>query len=191
MLLNSVLRPGRSTLFSNTVYTVLPGDDVEAARAWVGSIREALPRQVTMLAGIGAGATSAELPASRLEADECLALHGVRPGTKSAIAYDEAWDDILVQRLRAAAASGRAPARGPITELRRHDSANATSYVATLRAWLEAQGDLAEAAERLEVHPNTIRYRLRKMAEVAELRLDQPAKRLAMIIELAVSDPAP
>ncbi|MFK0246900.1 PucR family transcriptional regulator [Amycolatopsis azurea] len=184
-------RPGRSTLFSNTVYTVLPGDDVAAARAWVGSIREALPRQVTMLAGIGAGAASAELPASRREADECLALHDVRPTSSSAIAYDEAWDDILVQRLRAAAASGRAPARGPITELRRHDSANATSYVATLRAWLEAQGDLAEAAERLDVHPNTIRYRLRKMAEVTDLRLDQPAKRLAMIIELAVSDPAP
>lgn len=184
-------RPGRSTLFSNTVYTILPGDDVAAATTWADSIREALPRQVTAVAGIGAGAATAELPAARREADECLALHDARPGAYTTIAYDEVWDDILVQRLRAAAEAGRAPVRGPITELRRHDQANATSYVATLRAWLEAQGDLAEAAERLDVHPNTIRYRLRKMAEVTELRLDQPAKRLAMIIELAVSDPAP
>ncbi|MDX3192718.1 helix-turn-helix domain-containing protein [Streptomyces sp. MN03-5084-2B] len=45
------------------------------------------------------------------------------------------------------------------------------------------------AAERLGVHPDTIRYRLRKMAEVTTLQLDVPAKRLAMIIELVVSDP--
>lgn len=181
-------RPGRSTLFGNTVYTILPGDDVAAARAWISGIREALLRQVRVTAGIGAAASSAELPASRREADECLALHDARPGMDAAIAYDESWDDILVLRLRAAAASGRAPARGPITDLRRHDTANATSYIATLRAWLEAQGDLAQAAARLDVHPNTIRYRLRKMAEVTTPRLDLPSKRLAMIIELAVSD---
>jgi DNA-binding PucR family transcriptional regulator len=175
-------------LFGNTVYTILPGDDVAAARAWVGGMRSALPSQVRVIAGVGAAASSAELPASRREADECLALHDARPATATAIAYDESWDDILVLRLRAAAASGRAPTRGPIADLRRHDTAHATSYIATLRAWLEAQGDLVQAAERLDVHPNTIRYRLRKMAEVTTLQLDLPAKRLAMIIELAVSD---
>ncbi|GAA3573410.1 helix-turn-helix domain-containing protein [Amycolatopsis ultiminotia] len=182
-------RPGRSTLFSNTVYTVLPGDDVAAARAWVDALCAALPGQVKVVAGVGAAATTAELPASRREADECLALHDARAVPETAIAYDESWDDILVLRLRAAAAAGRAPTRGPISDLARHDTAHATSYVATLRAWLETQGDLTQAAERLGVHPNTIRYRLRKMAEVTNLQLDQPGKRLAMIIELAVSDP--
>ncbi|ATY10446.1 PucR family transcriptional regulator [Amycolatopsis sp. AA4] len=182
-------RPGRSTLFSNTVYTVLPGEDVETARAWIDGIRDALPAQVTVAAGIGAPASTAELPASRRESDECLALHDVRPKPGATVAYDESWDDILILRLRAAAAAGRAPARGPIADLARHDAANSTSYVATLRAWLETQGDLTEAAERLGVHPNTIRYRLRKMADVTPLRLDLPAKRLAMIIELAVADP--
>ncbi|WP_033294840.1 PucR family transcriptional regulator [Amycolatopsis jejuensis] len=180
-------RPGRSTLFSNTVYTVLPGEDVATARAWIDGIREVLPAQVTVAAGIGAAASTAELPASRRESDECLALHDA--GGDATVAYDESWDDILILRLRAAAAAGRAPARGPIADLARHDAAHATSYVATLRAWLETQGDLTEAAERLGVHPNTIRYRLRKMAEVTPLRLDLPAKRLAMIIELAVADP--
>ncbi|MFD2469717.1 PucR family transcriptional regulator [Amycolatopsis silviterrae] len=182
-------RPGRSTLFSNTVYTVLPGEDVAAARAWIDGIRDALPAQVTVAAGIGAAASTAELPASRRESDECLALHDVRPKPGATVAYDESWDDILILRLRAAAAAGRAPARGPIADLARHDAAHSTSYVATLRAWLETQGDLTEAAERLGVHPNTIRYRLRKMADVTPLRLDLPAKRLAMIIELAVADP--
>ncbi|MDI5976166.1 PucR family transcriptional regulator, partial [Amycolatopsis magusensis] len=91
-------RPGRSTLFSNTVYTVLPGEDVTAARKWVGAIGAALPAQVTVVAGISAAAAVAELPAGRQEADECVALHDVRPGTGAAIAYDESWDDILVLR---------------------------------------------------------------------------------------------
>ena len=182
-------RPGRSTLFSNTVYTILPAEDVAAARKWIDTMRAALPGQVTVVAGIGGAATFAELPASRQEADECVALHEAQPGGDAAIAYDESWDDILVQRLRAAAAAGRAPARGPIADLARHDAEHGTSYLGTLRAWLETQGDLAQAAERLGVHPNTIRYRLRKMAEVTTLQLDVPAKRLAMIIELVVADP--
>ena len=72
-----------------------------------------------------------------------------------------------------------------MAELRRHDQANSTDYVVTLRAWLEAQGDPAEAGERLGVHENTVRYRLRKMAEITNLSLDDAKKRLAMMIELA------
>ena len=110
-----------------------------------------------------------------------------RPGAAPA-AYDESWDDILLQRLRTAARSGRSPDRGPVAELRRHDHAHDTEYVATLQAWLEAQGDPAEAGERLGVHENTVRYRLRKMAEIANLQLDDAKKRLAMMIELAATD---
>lgn len=77
------------------------------------------------------------------------------------------------------------PARGPVAELRRHDATQSTQYVATLHAWLTAQGDLAQAGEALGVHENTVRYRLRKMAEVTTLDLDDPHKRLAMTIELA------
>ena len=68
----------------------------------------------------------------------------------------------------------------------RHDAEHGTRYIETLRAWLEAQGELGEAAARLGVHPNSVRYRLRKMGSITTLRLDAPEKRLAMIIALAV-----
>ncbi|WP_214416279.1 PucR family transcriptional regulator [Sphaerisporangium fuscum] len=180
-------RPGRSALFGNTLYTVLPcASDVTPARDWLASISGVLPRPVTVFAGIGGAAEAAQLPASRREADESLALRAARPGGAPAVVYDESWDEILLQRLRAAAASGRTPARGPVAELTRYDAERGTRYVPTLRAWLEAQGDLGTAAERLGVHPNTVRYRLRKMAEITNLQLDVPEKRLAMIIALAV-----
>jgi hypothetical protein len=180
-------RPGRSALAGNTVYTLLPGEQVAPARRWVSGLRAALPERVTVLAGISGPAEVADLAAARQEADECLALHEVSPRAAPP-AYDESWDEILLQRLRTAARSGRSPDRGPVAELRRHDQANATDYVATLRAYLESQGDPVAAGERLGVHENTVRYRLRKMAEITNLPLDDARKRLAMLIELAASD---
>lgn len=185
-------RLGRSALFGNTVYTVLPcgKDDLGRARSWIDAVVAELPGHVTVAAGIGGPADALSLPAGRQEADEALALHGARPGG-AAVAYDESWDEVLLQRLRVAASSGRAPTRGPIVELRRHDTEYSTRYIETLRAWLQAQGDVADAAGRLQVHPNTVRYRLRRMDEVTSIDLDRPDKRLAMIIALAALDDTP
>ena len=181
-------RPGRSALAGNTVYTVLPGEQAATARRWITGLRAALPELATVLAGISGTAEVADLAAARDEADECLALHEVTSRSSAPPAYDESWDEILLQRLRTASRSGRSPNRGPVAELRRHDRAHETDYVATLRAWLEAQGDPIEAGERLGVHENTVRNRLRKMAEITNLPLDDARKRLAMMIELAATD---
>jgi hypothetical protein len=181
-------RPGRSALAGNTVYTLLPGDQSETARRWVSGLRAALPDDVILAAGISGAALVADLPTARHEADESLALHEASPPGAGSVVYDESWDDILLQRLRTAARSGRSPDRGPVAELRKHDHAHASEYVATLQAWLEAQGDPTEAGERLGVHENTVRYRLRKMAEIANLQLDDAKKRLAMMIELAAAE---
>ena len=186
-------RPGRSALAGNTVYTVLPGAEAQAASGWVAGLRAALPEPVTVLAGISGPATAAELALARSEADECLALHEVRHGDaqnrdEQVPVYDEAWDEILLQRLRIAGRAGRAPQRGPVAELRAHDQAHGTQYAETLRAWLEAQGDLAGAGRALGVHENTVRYRLRKMVELTQLDLGDARKRLAMMIELAATE---
>ncbi|TDQ00435.1 PucR family transcriptional regulator [Labedaea rhizosphaerae] len=181
-------RPGRSAVAGTTLYTVLPGDGTSAARAWVTALRAALPADLTVMAGISAPAAADSLPAARQEADECLALHETRYSSSVPPAYEESWDQILLQRLRTAARSGRAPARGPVTELRRHDAEHGTHYVATLRAWLRAQGDTGEAGRQLGVHENTVRYRLRKMTELTALDLQDADKRLAMTIEVAALD---
>lgn len=186
-------RPGRSALFANTVYTVLPsGDDAATARQWVDSLAAEMPDGVRLLAGVGGAAGPLELAAGRQEADESLAVHTTerrgRAPSAATVVYDEAWHEILLRRLRNAASAGRTPSRGPVAELNRYDRERGTDYVATLRAWLECQADLGTAASRLGVHPNTVRYRLRRMAELTPLDLDDPDKRLAMIISLAAQD---
>lgn len=180
-------RPGRSALFANTIYTVLPcGDNPAPTRDWLHTVSSSLPDHVTIAAGIGAAATPGQLSTSRNEADESLALHTTRPGCDP-ISYDESWDQILLQRLRTAAASGRVPTSSPLADLAQHDATHATRYLPTLHAWLWAHADLTIAARRLDVHPNTVRYRIRKMHEITDLHLDDPDKRLAMLIALAVT----
>jgi len=179
-------RPGRSALIGNTLYTIFGSDSLPAARTWIDDIRGSLPEHAVVTAGIGGVASVAELSASRQEADECLALHGTRPEGSPPVAYDESWDDILLRRLRAVSQAGRRPQRGPIGDLRRHDAEHGTRFVSTLRTWLETGGDLPVTAKQLGVHPNTVRNRLRKMHEVTTLELDDPRKRRAMIIALAV-----
>jgi len=60
--------------------------------------------------------------------------------------------------------------------------------VATLRAYLDAFGDITEAARRVSVHPNTFRYRIRRLVELFEVDLANPEERL--VIELQLRLPA-
>jgi hypothetical protein len=54
----------------------------------------------------------------------------------------------------------------------------------TLRAWLDAHGDVTAAAAALHVHPQTVRYRLAGLREVFGGALDDPAQRLELAIAL-------
>ncbi|PSR58925.1 PucR family transcriptional regulator [Nocardia sp. MDA0666] len=178
-------RLGRSTLFGNTVYTVLPaGDDPAPAYRWIADIAASLPAHMSVVAGIGGCADARELPASRQEADECMALPAAT--TPAPACYDTAWDRVLIQRLRSMASTGRLPSRDPVAQLAEIDERAGTHYLPTLKAWLEAHGDPNTAARALDVHPNTVRHRMRRMRELDFLDPDDPAKRTAMLIALSI-----
>lgn len=181
-------RPGRSALFANTVYTILPHEDGEAAREWVRALAREMPEGVEVFAGIGGPAGPDELVDSRREADESLAVHAAKPAGSPVVVYDDSWHEILLRRLQHVAAGGRSPARGPVAELRRHDQEQGTRLITTLRTWLEVQGDLGAAAARLEIHPNTVRNRMRKVTQVGALDLEDPDTRLALVIALAAEE---
>jgi acyl-CoA synthetase (AMP-forming)/AMP-acid ligase II len=48
------------------------------------------------------------------------------------------------------------------------------SLLGTLRAWFDAGGSAAETGKRIYVHPNTVRYRLRRLQEHTGRSLDDP-----------------
>jgi DNA-binding PucR family transcriptional regulator len=75
---------------------------------------------------------------------------------------------------------------GPVARLFTYDAQHHTNLVETLRAWLDAFGDIGAAAASVYVHPNTFRYRLRRLAEVGGLDLTDPDARFAAMLQLRV-----
>jgi PucR family transcriptional regulator, purine catabolism regulatory protein len=71
---------------------------------------------------------------------------------------------------------------GPLIE---HDRLRKGNLVATLRAYLET-GEQQHAAQKLRVHPNTLRYRLDRIREISGVDLEDPETRLNLAVALRV-----
>jgi DNA-binding PucR family transcriptional regulator len=59
----------------------------------------------------------------------------------------------------------------------------------TLAAWLTAMGDGQAAARALQVHPQTVRYRLRQLNDLFGAALSDPASRLRLTLALCWNVP--
>lgn len=147
------------------------------------TLRETLT-EAQALAAAGAAASLAELPRSMAQAQEALGLlrAGLVPGTVAD--YQDTWAVLALHRLATAAIASGVVDVGPLPELRRHDEANGTEYVHTLYEWLRHPGEPRTAGQALGIHPNTLRYRMRRIAEVANVDLSAPDIRLALLTQL-------
>ncbi len=56
----------------------------------------------------------------------------------------------------------------------------------TLRAYLDSFGDIGAAAQSLQVHPNTVRYRVRRIEKLLSISLADPEARLVFSLGLRV-----
>lgn len=72
-------------------------------------------------------------------------------------------------------------ALGPLVE---HDNRKHSDLVRTLNGFFEANGNLAKAAQQLDVHRNTLVYRLDRIADLTELDLDDADNRLILHLAL-------
>ncbi|OLT46459.1 DNA-binding protein [Saccharomonospora sp. CUA-673] len=145
---------------------------------------QAGPKAGELHAAAGGAYPLGALAQSRAEADEALGLlrSGVVPGRT--VTFDEVWTPLTLHRTATVARTADVPGLGPLRVLVEHDHAHGTEYVDTLYHWLRRPGDPRGAAADLRVHPNTLRYRMRKLLEVAGVDLDDPDVRLALTAQL-------
>jgi hypothetical protein len=94
-------------------------------------------------------------------------------------------ESLLLELGDLVAARGDAPL-GAVAALSAYDAAAGTALVATLRAWLDNFGDVVAAAGSLFIHPNTLRYRLRRIGEISGLDLGDPEARFAAMLDLRI-----
>ncbi|MFE0105246.1 PucR family transcriptional regulator [Streptomyces sp. NPDC059009] len=92
--------------------------------------------------------------------------------------------DALLLEMRDLAIANRDELSGPLAELAAYDARHGARLVETLRAWLDAFGDVIAASASVFVHPNTFRYRIRRVSEVGGLDLGDPATRFAAMLQL-------
>ncbi|TVZ03290.1 PucR family transcriptional regulator [Trebonia kvetii] len=142
--------------------------------------------------GIGQVAfDAAGLPAARACADRALrVLRSGAAGARRVARLADVHAEALLMELRdLAAAHGDRPT-GPVARLSAYDTEHGTNLVETLRAWLDAFGDVVAASAAMFVHANTFRYRLRRLTEVSGIDLGDPEQRFAAMLQLRAVYPA-
>jgi len=67
-----------------------------------------------------------------------------------------------------------------------HDNRKQSDLIRTLNGFFEANGNLAKAAQDLDVHRNTLVYRLERISELTGLDLDEADNRLILHLALKI-----
>ena len=140
-------------------------------------------------AALGPAVALAGAPRSAERAWRALALRaaGLLPGEGLVVSDEHAAE--LVLRADAALAAEFAELRlAPLAELRPGVRDRLT---ASLSAWLDCQGRVDETARALDVHPQTVRYRLNQLREAFGAALDDPEGRFELALALRVRGAAP
>jgi hypothetical protein len=192
MHLGAVHPRAAAALVGDVAYGLVPvrpdRSDGEERAVQIGRhFLERIGGRVTASIGVGpVVADAAQLPNARAGADRALrVLRSGRGSARVARLADVHVDTLLLELRDLIEARGEEPT-GPIARLVAYDRQHNTDLVETLRAWLDAFGDVAAAAAAVYVHPNTFRYRLRRLAEVGDLDLDDPDARFAAMLQLRV-----
>ena len=184
-----MLRPDAPVATSaRAVYVLVAGG--RAAEAAGRLARRVVPDASHALRGRVYAALSSErtgprsLPRVRDEVDQILRINAGGSSAPAVATMADVQSEVMLLHL--GDELGRHPElQDPaLRQLIEHDRERGTELAPSLLAWLEAGQNVHNAAEQLHVHPNTLRYRLRRMREIAPIDLDNPDQRLATWLEL-------
>ncbi|MGP3959677.1 PucR family transcriptional regulator [Nonomuraea sp. 3N208] len=180
-----------AALVGSVAYAVLPLHSVGEEEARAVRVAESFLARVGPRHGanIGVGRLAANLSQaarSRADADRALRVLRARGTTGQVAGYTAVhFESLLLQVADVAAAEEQAPT-GPYQRLLDHDAEHGTELAATLRAYLDAFGDVNAASARVHVHANTFRYRLKRLVEISGLDLSDPDARLTVMLQMRI-----
>jgi hypothetical protein len=168
--------------------------DVEAImRAISKHLTRAVQTKVRAAAG-GVHQGLAEARISRNEADLTLRVLRTKNDWERDGLFASMRHDIVLNEIVDVLRARPILVRGLLDRLITHDRQYNTDYVTTLRVYINSFGDMRAAAKSLHLHPNSLRYRVKRLTEIGGLDLDDPKLRLALqlLLEMAPEpgDPA-
>lgn len=189
----AAVRPQASAArLGGTIFGILPVNDLDAGEAQaqrlVNDLVARVGSRVRVCGGIGQIVTdSRDLLTAREGARRALRVCLDRKDRSVSVAVlAQVYVDSLLLDLRDQVSLRHDHMTGPVHRLHDYDLSNHTDFVLTLDTWLACMGDVSKAADLLHVHANTLRYRLRRLAEIADLDLEDPEARFAAQLLLRI-----
>ncbi|MEA2382385.1 MAG: hypothetical protein QOH72_2356 [Solirubrobacteraceae bacterium] len=160
-----------------TAVAWLPDPEAPGRRAQLAAALEGVPAALGPTVALPRAAHSL----ARARAAHALMLEGRLPGEPIVAADDHLAELLLHGGDTTLAADLAARVLAPLTELR---PKAAVRLRETLRAWLDHPGQVQAVAERLHVHPQTVRYRVAQLRELFGESLDDPDARFELALAL-------
>jgi DNA-binding PucR family transcriptional regulator len=174
---------------ASRVYVLLPKTGGSSSvTSWVRGVVAALRHELgltlraviaTPLAGLAGAA------AARAEVDRVFDSAERHPGAIGQVSsLDEARTTVLLDEIVSHVAGQPRLVDPRVRQLREQDPMLAD----TLQTYLDGFGDIAAVAQRLHVHPNTVRYRVRRIEKLLSTSLDDPDDRLVLALGLRATE---
>ncbi len=178
---------GLVAVIGRRIYLLLPRSRAQAAvTSWTRGVIKRIERHsgIALRAAIASPVGHlVDVATARAEVDRVLdQTRGDQPVTTLA---DSRTPVLLGEILDLVAAHEQL--RDPrIAALIAYDARGTGELRRSLEAYLRHFGDVRSAAAELQVHPNTLRYRVRRAEEIVDIDLDDPAGRLLVELQLAI-----
>ena len=170
------------------IYVLLPKTaTARSVTSWVRGTISALATElgVHLRAAIAAPVAGlAGVAAARAEVDRVLDSAERHPAFAQVTSLAEARTTVLLDEIVTLVGTDERLVDPRIHDLRARDPVLAE----TLRAYLDSFGDIGAVAQSLQVHPNTVRYRVRRIEKLLSTSLADPEVRLVFSLGLRVSE---
>ena len=174
------------------VYVLLPKIGTPASvMSWTRGVVAALDRELglALRAVVAAPLTGlASAAGARAEVDRVFDSARRHPAAIGQVtSLDDARTTVLLDEIVTQVAARPQLVDPRVRHLREHEPMLAD----TLHAYLEEFGDIATVATRLHVHPNTVRYRVRRIEKLLSTSLRDPDDRLVLALSLRATEVTP
>ncbi|MEU6762111.1 helix-turn-helix domain-containing protein [Streptomyces sp. NPDC046853] len=163
--------------------------DDEPVLRWAADLVAALRRHTRTPAQAVLAGTAARLddiPAVKLRGHHALRLLARTPD-RAVDTHSRLTAPLMVRDLLELLDKHREIRHPAVAALVARDAEHGTDLARSLLLYLDAFGDVARVAGQLNVHPNTLRYRVRRAAALTGLDLDDPEHRLAAMLQLRLT----
>lgn len=191
----SIFQPNiSSTEFGSVVYILAPAlRSLESAHRLATSAAAAVEARLgppVQVAISSLGESAGQIPQMRREVDEIITVQNSSNSggaVPSVATVDDVHSAVVLSRLEHSLAHDRDLINSGVRALLECDTRSGSRYRESLCAYFAATGDVSAAARTLNIHPNTLRYRIKRAVKLFGLRLDEEDEQLVLWLQLRLA----